>query len=221
MSVRAGIESFRRGDFVMLFDSEKRENETDLVIPAQYCTPEKIAFMRMNGGGLICAAMGSREASTLGLPFMHDLLQSASLKYPSLLNVIEREAPYGGRSSFSISVNHRDAFTGITDSDRSLTVTSLGNLLSSVRDEVEARDLFARTFRTPGHVPLLIEAAGGLQERRGHTELSLSMARLASLPPATVVCEMLDGSSHRAISREQAERLGAHFSIPLVDGSLL
>ena len=103
------------------------------------------------------------------------------------------------RSSFSLTVNHRDTFTGVVDNDRARTIAALGE---AARDPDGTR--FAEEFDTPGHVHLLKAAPDLLADRQGHTELGVALADLADVPPAVVVCEMLDDRTRGALSRSSA-----------------
>ncbi len=213
------IGALASGGVALLHDSSSRENEVDMIAASQFCTPETIALMREKAGGLICSAIGNEVASALQLPFMHDIMDAASARYPLFSSMIDKETPYGGKPAFSLSLNHRSVFTGVTDADRSLTVSTLGSIaLMVMNHEAAAADAFYGEFKTPGHVPLLIEAPESLAKRRGHTELSIHLARLAGLAPATVVCEMQDSVTHRALCTEDAIRFASLFGIPYVEG---
>lgn len=218
--VLQAVTALRNGNPVLLHDSPGRENEVDIVLPAIYCTPESIEFLRNNAGGLICSAIGKEVAARIGIPFMHDILANAAVAYPVLSSVIETATPYGGRPAFSISLNHRKSFTGVTDNDRSATIKAIGRLAEIVSgEEGDAAEEFASTLKSPGHVPLLIEADGSLSERRGHTELSIRLMRVAGLPPASVVCEMLDGKTHRSLTLEDASRFADEKGLVLLEGN--
>lgn len=213
------IDALASGRIVLLHDSSSRENEIDMIAASQFCTPDMIALMREKAGGLICSAIGNDVASVLQLPFMHDIIDFAKTRYPRFSSIIDREMPYGGKPAFSLSLNHRSVFTGVTDKDRSLTVSTLGSIAMMVKNgEQVAADAFYSEFKTPGHVPLLIEAEESLTQRRGHTELSIHLARLAGLAPATVVCEMQDSNTHGALSVGDAVKFADRFGVPFVDG---
>lgn len=213
------IGALRSGRVVLLHDSSSRENEIDMVAASQFCTPATIAMMRESAGGLICSAIGNDVASVLQLPFMHDIMDFASARYPRFASIIDREMPYGGKPAFSLSLNHRTVFTGVTDEDRSLTVSTLGSIALMVKNgEPAAADAFYSEFRAPGHIPLLIEAQDSLTQRRGHTELSIHLARLAGLAPATVVCEMQNSETHRALTVADAIEFASRSGVPFVDG---
>ncbi len=212
MMFESALESLRRGEFVLLHDSESRENEVDMVVYAGLAGPEHVARMRLNAGGLICVALGYEFASSLRLQYMHDILaESPAMQEKEMIMGL---APYGDRSTFSISVNSRRTFTGITDRDRATTISEIAAICGSGDEAAE----FVRSFRTPGHVPLLIAAEGLLKKRRGHTEMSIYLAQTAGLHPAVAVCEMLDADTYAALSLEKATDFAARHGIPLIDG---
>lgn len=218
-SILRALEELRGGRAILLHDSTGRENEVDIVFSAAYCTPESIAYMRRNAGGLICAAIGNDVAERIGLPFMHEILEEAAARYPALQSLVERSTPYGGLPAFSITVNHRNSYTGVTDTDRSETVTAVARVAElASQDGDGASKEFTSSLKAPGHVPLLIEARGSLRERRGHTELSIRLMRLAGLPPAAAVCEMLDAQTHRALDVAKAERFAQDNGLVLLRG---
>ncbi len=219
MSLEKAIEAIRQGRMILLFDAEDREGETDLVMPARSVAPSDIARMRRDGGGLICVSIHGKAADRLGLPFFSDVLRSVSSNgHRSLRTLVEKKGdiPYDSRSSFSLWVNHRDTFTGITDNDRALTINRIGETVQKVL-EGETID-FGEEFRSPGHVALLRAASGLLKERRGQTELSIELAIVAGICPSMVVCEMLDERTGKALSKEDAKKYSLRHSMPFVEG---
>ncbi len=219
MSILKAIEAIRNGKMVLLFDDDDREGETDLVIPAQSVAPADVARMRHDGGGLICVAIHATAAQKLGLPFISDVLHSVSLDgHRSLRTLVEKKGdiPYDSRSSFSLWVNHRGTFTGITDNDRALTINKIGETVGKVLNG-EKID-FGRDFRSPGHVALLRAASGLLDERRGQTELSVQLALMAGICPSMVVCEMLDDRTGKALSKEDAKKYSIQYNMPFIEG---
>lgn len=219
MNLESAIEAIRKGKMILLFDSEDREGETDLVIPALCTTPRDVAIMRRDGGGLICVAIYGKASDKLGLPFMSDILRSVSKNgHKSLTSLIEKKGdiPYDSRSSFSLWVNHRETFTGITDNDRALTIRKVGETVAKVM-RGEKID-FGDEFRSPGHVALLRAAAGLLKERRGQTELSIELAIKAGISPSMVVCEMLDEKTGKALKKEDAVRYSKEKNMPFIEG---
>jgi 3,4-dihydroxy 2-butanone 4-phosphate synthase len=138
---------------------------------------------------------------------------------PIFSKLTEGRAAYGDRPSFSIAVNHRDTYTGITDSDRALTISKMAEVCKNI--DSGGVEEFAKSFRAPGHVPILIASKRLLQDRMGHTELCVYLAKLAGIIPAVAICEMMDSNTHRALSIEAAEAYAKKFNIPLVDASEL
>ncbi len=199
------IEAFRTGSPVLIHDADDREGETDLIYPAGAVTPEALARLRNDAGGLVCVALSSTVADTLDLPFAQQIID-----HPTAQN---HDLASDDRSSFSLTVNHRNTRTGITDGDRALTITALAAVASDPDPES-----FARTFRAPGHVHLLRAAEGLLEEREGHTEFGVGLAEAAGLPPAVVVCEMLDDHSGNALSPADARAYAERHDLPYVEG---
>ena len=165
------IEEARKGRMFILVDDEDRENEGDLVIPAQCATPEAINFMAKHARGLICLALTRERVEQLALPLMakHN----------------------GGRhqTAFTVSIEAREGVTtGISAADRARTIAVAIDPSCGPSDIV-----------TPGHVFPLVARDGGTLERTGHTEAAVDLARLAGLTPAGVICEIMndDGSMAR------------------------
>ncbi len=216
MMLARAVRELAHGRPVLLYDMDGREQETDMVIGAQFASPEAVATLRTEAGGLICVAIPSWAAERLGLPFLSEILKSCDS--PTVRKLCSGEIPYGDLPAFSLTVNHRETYTGITDRDRSRTITELARLVDEMSRDPSGDwgSVFANRFRSPGHVHILI--ASPLERRRGHTELSLRLAEMAGITPATVVCEMLDLKSHAALSREQAEIYAKRHGLVLVDG---
>ncbi|MEO7680143.1 MAG: 3,4-dihydroxy-2-butanone-4-phosphate synthase, partial [Sphingomonas sp.] len=165
------IDEARNGRMFILVDDEDRENEGDLVIPAQMATPEKINFMARHGRGLICLAMTKRRVDELGLDLM------------SRHNGTRHE------TAFTTSIEARDGVTtGISAADRARTI-SVAIDASKGKEEIV----------TPGHVFPLVAREGGVLVRAGHTEAAVDVSRLAGLNPSGVICEIMneDGTMAR------------------------
>ena len=206
-NLECAIESLKQGNFVLIHDSSGRENETDFVIAAQFVKPRHIAAMREDGGGLICVAVDKKIAEKIGLPFECDIQKEACSKFPLLGQVLANDIPYDEHSAFSITINHRKTFTGITDNDRALTISEFAELAGSVSKEDYKGDVYAdfgKNFRSPGHVHLLISS--GLQNREGHTELSTALLKMADLVPCAVLCEMMDSKTHNSLKSGDAKK---------------
>ena len=165
------IDDARNGRMFILVDHEDRENEGDLVIPAQMATPDAINFMATHGRGLICLALTSDRISQLGLSLM------------STHNSSRHE------TAFTISIEAREGVTtGISAHDRALTVSTA---IDSNKNQAD--------ISTPGHVFPLRAKNGGVLIRAGHTEAAVDISRLAGLNPSGVICEIMndDGSMAR------------------------
>lgn len=214
MTLETGIASLKRGEFVLLHDSAGRENEVDMVAAAQFVTPEHVARMRQHAGGLLCIAIDRSFGNSLGLRYMHDILAESSIPNKEMIMGL---APYGDRPTFSIYVNHYQTYTGITDRDRSLTIREIANLY----DVDNRQKKFVSSFKTPGHVPLLIASEGLLNNRQGHTEMSVYLSKIAGLTPVAAICEMMDAETYAALSFEKAQKYAKQNGIPLIDGKEL
>ena len=165
------IDEARNGRMFILVDDEDRENEGDLIIPAQMATPDAINFMAKFGRGLICLAMTKARVDALGLELM------------SRANGTRHE------TAFTVSIEAREGVTtGISAADRARTI-SVAIDASKHKDDIV----------TPGHVFPLVARDGGVLVRAGHTEAAVDVARLAGLNPAGVICEIMneDGTMAR------------------------
>ncbi|SFS68592.1 3,4-dihydroxy-2-butanone-4-phosphate synthase [Halostagnicola kamekurae] len=202
---RRSLESFRSGEPLLVHDAADREGETDLIYHADAVTPDAVARLRNDAGGLVCVALSHDVAEAFDLPFFTD-----EVDHPA---AADHELGYDERSSFSFTVNHRDTYTGITDSDRSTTIRALGEAAA----EPSATD-FAAEFRVPGHVHLLRAAPDLLAQREGHTELGLALADAADLTPAVVVCEMLDDETGEALTPADARAYADRYDFAYLEG---
>jgi 3,4-dihydroxy 2-butanone 4-phosphate synthase len=220
-SVLRGIEAVRAGQLVLIYDAADREGETDFVLPASAITAREVSYFRNEAGGLICVAIHPLAAERLGLPLMSDILRNVNSTYPLLSTIVEGagDLHYDKRSSFSLWVNHRDTFTGITDRDRALTIRKIGEAVASVLNGTGSPYSFSHEFRSPGHVALLRAAEGLLDERRGQTELSVALALLAGISPAMAICEMLDDESGRARSKDNARAFATERGMIFMEGA--
>ena len=165
------IDEARNGRMFILVDDEDRENEGDLIIPAQMATPDAINFMAKYGRGLICLAMTKARVDQLGLELM------------SRANGTRHE------TAFTVSIEAKEGVTtGISAADRARTISVA---IDSTKDRAD--------IVTPGHVVPLVARDGGVLVRAGHTEAAVDVARLAGLNPAGVICEIMkdDGTMAR------------------------
>ncbi len=200
------LESLTAGEPILVHDAADREGETDLIYHAHAVTPAAVAQLRNDAGGLVCVALGHDVAEAFDLPFFTDVVDHPATDGHDL--------GYDERSSFSFTVNHRDTYTGITDNDRSLTIRSLAEAAANPEATT-----FAEEFRVPGHVHVLKGAPELLAQREGHTELALALAEAATLPPATVVCEMLDDETGEALTPADARAYAERHDITYLEGA--
>jgi 3,4-dihydroxy 2-butanone 4-phosphate synthase len=211
--IKDAIRALREGQFILLYDFDEREGETDFAIRSDAVTPAHVARMRRDGGGLICTAIHPVAARVLGLPFATDLLSR-----DPCLSRLQGEVPYDrkNRSSFSLWVNHRDTYTGVTDRDRALTINAIASHVKKSLNGGGA-DFFS-DFRSPGHVAVLRAADALLSQRRGQTELSVALAVMAGVPPAVTICEMLDDTTGNALDKESARTYARKNGLVFVEG---
>lgn len=209
------------GEPVLIFDAVDREAETDLVFLSERATPELVHLARKDAGGLICTAISEDLRERLDLPFYSELLALAGREYPDVARLAERPR-YDRRSAFGITVNHRKNFTGVPDNDRALTIRTVGELaaLAPGLSDGELRARFLDAFISPGHVYLLYSAPTLLAERKGHTELAISLARMAGLSESVTVCEML-GDSGGARAPDAARRYAEAHGFEFLEGATL
>ncbi|MEQ8344585.1 MAG: 3,4-dihydroxy-2-butanone-4-phosphate synthase [Sneathiellaceae bacterium] len=170
-SIPEVLDEVRAGRMVVLVDDEDRENEGDLVIPAEKCTPEVINFMAKHGRGLICLALTHDRIEQLGLPLM------------------SKDNASRHQTAFTVSIEAREGVTtGISAADRAHTVSVAINHNRGSQD-----------IASPGHVFPLMARDGGTLVRAGHTEAAVDIARLAGMNPSGVICEIMndDGTMAR------------------------
>ncbi len=218
-AVSGALEALQRGEFILVYDAEGREEETDLTIASQFVTPQAVRTLRRDGGGLICTTVDPRAADALGLPYLQEVLAEAEHRYPLLHDLGNGELKYDKRSSFSITINHRDTFTGVTDRDRARTITALAPVIQEALVGVDgrSRQILAEQFRSPGHVFLLRAADDLLEDRRGHTELATALTLMAGLIPSATICEMM-GDRGGALAKEEAKKYARDRNLAFLEG---
>ncbi len=186
-SIVDAIKTLKAGKMVILIDAEDRENEGDLVVAADYATPESINFMARFGRGLICLSMDEALVDKLHLPMMAH----------------QNRSPFG--TAFTVSIEAASGVsTGISAQDRARTIKVAIDAQSGPRDVI-----------SPGHIFPLRAMNGGVLARKGQTEGSVDLARLAGLTPAAVICEIIndDGTMSR---RDDLEQFSKRHDIPMV-----
>ncbi|MDI9614559.1 3,4-dihydroxy-2-butanone-4-phosphate synthase [Methanothermobacter sp.] len=212
--IQEALKALRKGEMVLVFDADNRERETDMIVAAEKTTPDHIRVMRNDAGGLICVPVSWENSESLGIPYMTDIMNEASGRYPVLSRLSPHDIPYDEKSAFSITVNHRRTFTGITDNDRALTIKELAELCKNKKHHE-----FGDLFRSPGHVTLLRAADGHVTRRRGHTEMSIALMEMAGLEGVAVCCEMMDDRTGNALSTDDAMKYAEEHDLIFMSGA--
>ena len=199
----------RRGEPILVFEEANREGETDIFFSAKYVTQSSVKFLRKNGGGMIFLAAENRVSSDLGLPFAEDIYEQVSKngnQFEILKTMLSHTLPYDKRSSFSVFLNHKDTFTGISDNDRALTARVFAQIFEdTVSSKItDGKTHLAQNFRIPGHVPVCIADVDLLKSRRGHTELIVALFNLIKMNPIALGCEMV-GNTGLSLSPDEAK----------------
>ena len=174
--VKKAIEALKRGEIIIMIDDEDRENEGDLVYASTFSTPEKVNFLATYGKGLICVALSEEIAKRFELVPM----------------VSNNTSSY--ETAFTISVDAKEATTGISAIERDMTIKILADPLGKAEDLVR-----------PGHIFPLIAKNGGTLRRTGHTEGSVDLCRLAGLQESAVICEIMKDDGEMARRKELLE----------------
>jgi len=186
-SIEAAIQALRAGRMVIMTDDQDRENEGDLVVAAEFATPDAINFMVTHARGLVCLALDSAQVDQLALPMM----------------VADNRAPR--TTAFTVSIEATEGVTtGISAHDRARTIQA------AVAPDAVPGDLVS-----PGHVFPLRAVKGGVLARTGHTEGSIDLARLAGLRPAAVICEVMSADGDMARMPE-LRAFGLKHGMPIV-----
>ncbi len=164
------IARISRGETVIVVDDEDRENEGDFVMAAEFCTPESVNFMITHGRGLVC------------MPCSPSMLEKLGIDPMLTGDTVTVDTP------FCVPIDHKGGTSGISAQDRALTV------ISCTKDDVKPED-----FHRPGHIFPLRASEDGVLARRGHTEATIDLARLAGCAPIGMLCEILneDGTAAR------------------------
>jgi 3,4-dihydroxy 2-butanone 4-phosphate synthase/GTP cyclohydrolase II len=187
-TIEEAIAAVADGRMVVVVDDEDRENEGDLIVAAEYATPEVMAFFVRHTSGLICAAITSERADDLDLPLM-----------------VARNTE-SQRTAFTVTVDKRvGTTTGISATDRSLTARTLVDPATKPED-----------LTRPGHLHVLRARDGGVLKRAGHTEAAVDMARMAGLTPAGVLCEVVTDDGLGMARLPDLEKFAARHDLLLV-----
>jgi 3,4-dihydroxy 2-butanone 4-phosphate synthase/GTP cyclohydrolase II len=186
--IPAALEALRLGKMVIVVDDEDRENEGDVIMAAELCTPEAMAFIVRRAGGLVCTALTEDRADALGLDLM-------------VARNTESE-----RTAFTVTVDARGVTTtGISAADRSATARVLADNTAGPEDLLR-----------PGHMNVLRARPGGVLQRAGHTEAAVDLMQLAGLAPVGVLCEILSEVGTGMARRPELERFAERHELLLI-----
>ena len=185
-TIEEAIESFKKGEFVIVLDDENRENEGDFICAAEKVTPEHVNFVLKYGRGQTCVPLLPETCRRLNLPQM----------------VQDNTAPL--RTAFTIPVDHVKARTGITAQEKAMAIRALADPNSQTSD-----------FVHPGHLFPLEAKEGGVLRRAGHTETAIDLARLAGLFPAGLLTEILNDTGDRA-KRDELIEMAEKFNLKII-----
>ena len=185
--IRAALDAMRSGCAVLLFDDDDRENEADLIVAAERLTESSMALLIREGSGIVCLCLPGAALERLHLPPM----------------VARNESRHGTAFTVSIEARH-GVTTGVSAADRVTTIRA------AIADGARPADLVS-----PGHVFPLRATAGGVLERRGHTEGAVDLAKLAGLQPAAVLCELMNPDGTMARGAE-VERFALLHGLPML-----
>ena len=168
-SIEEALADIKNGKMLIVVDDENRENEGDLLMAAEFATPEAVNFMATHGRGLICTPMTSDRLNALGIDSM----------------VQNNTDPHN--TAFTVSVDAKETKTGISAFERAFTIEQLLNPASKGVD-----------FNRPGHIFPLVAKENGVLERAGHTEAAVDLTRIAGLKPAGLICEIMNKDGNMA-----------------------
>lgn len=185
-TIDEALEALRAGRIILVTDDPDRENEGDFICAAEFATPENVAFMAIEGRGLICMPMTGELADRLALPPM------------VAKNTDNHE------TAFTVSIDHVETSTGISAFDRSLTAMKCIDPAAKPED-----------FRRPGHMFPLRAKAGGVLERNGHTEATVDLCRLAGLQSCGLCCEIM-GDNGEMLRTPELMKLAQKWSMPFI-----
>jgi 3,4-dihydroxy 2-butanone 4-phosphate synthase/GTP cyclohydrolase II len=188
-AIDAALTALRAGRVVIVVDSADRENEGDFVCAAESITAENVDFMLKHGRGMLCMPIAAEIADRLRLP--------------PLVSAEQNTAPM--QTPFLVPIDHRKAGTGISTSNRALTIRSVVDPATRPEDYVR-----------PGHVHPLLAKPGGVLRRAGHTEATVDLLKMAGLQPAGALIEILSDNGDGMATREELDALAARFDIPII-----
>ncbi|KAG0560693.1 hypothetical protein KC19_9G005500 [Ceratodon purpureus] len=189
-TIEEAIEAIKEGKFVLVVDDENRENEGDLIMAGSLVTPQAMAFLVRHSTGIVCVSMKGEDLDRLGLPLM----------------VPQKDNSESMKTAFTWTVDAKHGTTtGVSAADRSQTIRTLASPASGPQD-----------FVAPGHIFPLRYREGGVLKRRGHTEAALDLTELAGLPPAGVLCEVVNDDDGSMARLPYLKKFAKQHGFPLV-----
>jgi 3,4-dihydroxy 2-butanone 4-phosphate synthase len=203
-TIENAVSDLKKGKMIVIYDSEQREGEADLIFHASFADPKKTERLRREAGGMIVLAIGSEIANELGLPFLHEMFKKNGITNTYV------KTNYFDTPPYTTPVNHINAHTGVTDNDKALAINDFANIFL----QSDRKKYYNEKFRTPGHLPICVSK--GIENRRGHTELSVELAKKAGLSECMVLCEML--GSGTALSKSDAQKYAKNNHLVFVEG---
>jgi len=219
------IDALVHGRPVCMLDDRTREGETDMYFPGLTTGPAAMRQLRTCAGGELYISIGHEVSRAFGLPLAGTALEVAAKEFPVLAGMSKfNDAMCQGSCSVGISLDHRSTKTGAPDNERCVTVQRLAEMAEEVLTQgipqAAAAEMLGKEFHLPGHIFLCQENPQGLATRRGHTELSIALARAAGVVPVMVGCVMLsnEGSDYGALGPDAARAWAAEHDIPFLEG---
>ena len=187
--IEAALEALRLGKLVIVLDAQERENEGDLIAAAESITPESVDFMLRQGAGVLCA------------PLTQDYAQR--LQLTPLVNPDSNTSPH--QTPFLIPVDHRDAGTGVSAQNRTVTLRALADGHSKSAD-----------FVRPGHINPLLAREGGVLRRAGHTEATVDLLKMAGLTPVGCLIEICSRRNSGMADLDELQEMSKQYDIPII-----
>lgn len=188
-SIDEGIAALKQGRMVIVLDADDRENEGDLICPAETITSEQVAFMLRYGGGVLCVPIDKETADRLRLsPLIEDDFNNTA-----------------NRTNFLTPVDHVSAGTGVSAENRAKTILALADPNSQHTD-----------FVKPGHIDILLAKDGGTLRRAGHTEATIDLLRMAGMQPAGAIIEILSQKHTGMADRDELRELARKYDMPML-----
>lgn len=202
---------------ICVFDFSDREGETDVMYIGHKLTPENVDFLRRNVGGPLSIYVSGQFLEKFGiLPFSRFVKENFT--QGSLLKLVESSRKHDPR--FAISLDARENFTGCSPVETANTINSLYDIVTKAGkiSDKELANKFVKSFIAPGHVPVIPSANNLLNERKGHVELSVTIAKIFGLPEIVVAGELIDPKNLKSMNRQTAEKFAKNQNFPFLTG---